>query len=404
MNLDKIFRLKGQVQHYVWGGYSYIPALLNISNSTHQPFAEYWMGIHPSAISQIEINGNWQLLSSFLQQHPEVLGKNTLQSFNTLPYLFKLLDVREMLSIQVHPTKAGAVKGFEDEEAKGISLTASNRNYKDKNHKPEMMVALTSFWLLHGFKPTTLLQQTLQEIESFHSLISIFNNENYTALYEYVMKMPQNEVDKILQPVLQKIIPLYQQQKLNKENPDFWAARAVINNTNPYQNIDRGIFSIYFLNLLQLQPEQAIFQGAGLLHAYLEGVNVELMANSDNVLRGGLTPKHIDIQELMKHINFEGITPYILAEKENEHEKIYQSFVADFCMSMISLNASSSINQYSQSFEIGIVIDGNIHITSKTKKIIIHKGESFAIAADTIYTITAQSNCVVYKAFVPPHF
>lgn len=403
MNLDNIFRLKGQVQHYAWGGYDYIPSLLNINNITHKPFAEYWMGIHSSAISQIEVNGKWQLLTDFLQQNPTVLGKKTLEHFNSLPYLFKILDVREMLSIQVHPTKAAAEEGFNKEEKAGIIITASNRNYKDKNHKPEMMVALSPFWLLHGFKTASVLEQTLQQNKVFHSLVSIFNNNDYKALYKYVMEMPQEKVDEMLKPVLQTIIPLYKQQKLTKNNPDFWAVRAVINNTDPYQNIDKGIFSIYFFNLLQLQAGQAIFQGAGLPHAYLEGVNVELMANSDNVLRGGLTPKHVDVQELLKHIKFEGITPHLLTEKGGIQEKIYQCTVTDFCMSVISLNAGSSINQYSQSFEIGIVIDGSIQIESEEKKI-FNKGESFAIAADTNYIITTQSHCVVYKAFVPVQF
>ncbi len=396
MSNQKIYRLKGQVQQYAWGGYTYIPSLLNINNTNHQPFAEYWMGAHSSAISQIEINGQWELLTHFLQQNPTALG----ESIHQLPYLFKILDVREMLSIQVHPTKAAAEEGFNREEKAGIAITASNRNYKDKNHKPEMMVALSPFWLLHGFKTPSLLQQTLQTTEAFHPLISIFNKNDYKTLYTYVMEMRQNEVDKMLQPLLQKIIPLYKQQKLTKENPDFWAARTVMNNANPYQNIDRGIFSIYFFNLLQLQPRQAIFQGAGLPHAYLEGVNVELMANSDNVLRGGLTSKYIDVKELMTHIRLEETVPKMLNAEGTTQQKVYNCPVPDFALSTIELSSGDSINLYSQSFEIGIVIEGSLQIEVEEKKI-FNKGDSFAIAADTNYSITTQSHCVVYKAFVP---
>lgn len=409
MNNHKIFRLKGQVQHYAWGGYTYIPSLLNINNTNHQPFAEYWMGIHPSAISQIEVNGHWELLTSFLQQNPTALSKSTNQLLNQsttqpssiLPYLFKVLDVRAMLSIQVHPTKMAATEGFEREEKLGIPINASNRNYKDKNHKPEVMVALSPFWLLHGFKPALVLKHTLQQIDAFYPFLSIFNDDGYEALYKQVMEMPQTQVDTLLQPLLQKIVPLYQQQKLNKNNPDFWAARAVINSAHPYKNIDRGIFSIYFFNLLQLKSGEAIFQGAGVPHAYLEGVNVELMANSDNVLRGGLTPKYIDVKELIQHIIFEGITPHIFIGKGNTQEKIYHCPVPDFCLSAISLSAGSSITQYSQSFEIGIVIEGQMQIEAKEEKKILHTGESFAVAAHTNYTITTQSCCVMYKAFVP---
>lgn len=397
---NKIFRLRGKVQNYAWGGYHYIPTLLNIDNNDHQSFAEYWMGIHSSGVAQIETTEGWQLLDLFLQKNPDVLGTKTLQQFNTLPYLFKVLDVREMLSIQVHPNKIEAEQGFAKEEAEGISINAFNRNYKDKNHKPEMMVALTPFWLLHGFKSATLLQKILQDIEVFHPLISIFNKGNYKALYQYIMEMPQDQLDSMFQPILKKIIPLYQQEKLDKSNPDFWAVRAVINQSNPYQNIDRGIFSIYFFNLLQLQPGQAIFQGAGVPHAYLEGINVEIMANSDNVLRGGLTPKYIDVKELIKHIQFESITPAILNGEAKRQERIYTCPVPDFGLSKIMLKAGELLSQHSKSFEIGILLEGNIQIET-TKKKIFYKGESFAIAAGTNYTITSKSGCIIYKAFVP---
>lgn len=401
MNNCKVFRLKGQVQHYAWGGYTYIPSLLNINTTTHQPFAEYWMGTHSSAISQIEVNGTWELLTHFLQHNPPALGKSTHQPVNQLPYLFKILDVRSMLSIQVHPTKIAAEKGFEREEKLGIPLHASNRNYKDKNHKPEVMVALSPFWLLHGFKSASILKHTLQQVDVFYSFLSIFNNSGYKALYEHVMKMPQIQVDGILQPLLQKIVPLYQQNKLSKDNPDFWAARAAMSSTNPYKNIDRGIFSIYFFNLLLLKPGEAIFQNAGIPHAYLEGINVELMASSDNVLRGGLTPKHIDVKELMQNIAFEGIVPHIFTGKGSAQERVYHCPVPDFCLSAISLFNGLSIAQYSQSFEIGIVVKGQMQIEAQEEKKIFNMGESFAIVAHTEYTITTQSHCVVYKAFVP---
>ncbi|HEY2727641.1 MAG TPA: mannose-6-phosphate isomerase, class I, partial [Parafilimonas sp.] len=132
---DKIFKLKGKIQHYAWGGTEYIPHWLGINNTDKKPYAEYWMGAHPSASSTITINSEEKNLFELIKSNPDLfIGEKTKKRFGELPYLFKILDVKDMLSIQVHPSKDAAVKGFEEEEAKGISIDALNRNYKDKNH------------------------------------------------------------------------------------------------------------------------------------------------------------------------------------------------------------------------------------------------------------------------------
>ncbi len=147
-------KLKGKVQHYAWGGTEYIPQLLGEENPGHQPYAEYWMGAHTSSPSVVLFDETHHTtLDRLIKEDPHAwLGDKVTTRFGALPYLFKVLDVRDMLSIQVHPTKAEAEKGFARENEAGIPLSASNRNYKDDNHKPEVMVALSEFWLLHGFK------------------------------------------------------------------------------------------------------------------------------------------------------------------------------------------------------------------------------------------------------------
>ncbi|MBC7588692.1 MAG: mannose-6-phosphate isomerase, class I, partial [Chitinophagaceae bacterium] len=159
---NKILQLKGKVQHYAWGGSSFIPSLLHIDNAENKPHAEYWMGTHPSAPSELFDGAASISLDQFIQQNPiKVLGEKVFKQFKALPYLFKVLDVNDMLSIQVHPSKAEAEKGFDAEEAAGIPLNAPNRNYKDSNHKPEIMVALSEFWLLHGFKSKEAIEKML---------------------------------------------------------------------------------------------------------------------------------------------------------------------------------------------------------------------------------------------------
>src|SRR3954451_2861861 len=248
-----------------------------------------------------------------------------------------------MLSIQVHPTKEAAAKGFHEEEAAGIVLGAPNRNYKDKNHKPEVMVALSDFWLLHGFLPEDKLLHVLQSVPEFKGLEEIFKSGGYKALYQHVMSMSQDEVDQALTPLVQRELERKKRGELTKADPGWWVAK-LFQDSNSIDNIDRGIYSIYFFNIVQVHEGEAVFQGAGIPHAYLEGQNVELMANSDNVLRGGLTPKHVDVPELLKHTAFQGVQPNVMKGEEVSQSVInYPCPVPDFGINKIELRANESI-------------------------------------------------------------
>ena len=390
-----IFKLTGKIQHYAWGGSAYIPQLLGIENSGHKQFAEYWMGAHPSAPSTIRVGNNTVSLFDYIQQHPiETLGKEVNDRFHELPYLFKILDVKEMLSIQVHPTKLEAAKGYDSEEAAGIPLNASHRNYKDRNHKPEVMVALSDFWLLHGFKVESELKQVLHNVKEFNFLLPVFEAEDYYGLYKKVMELTQGEVDRILQPLVTRIVDA---QPTDKKLPEFWVAKVFEQNAS-LANIDRGIFSIFFFNIVEVKPGEAVYQGAGVPHAYLYGQNVELMANSDNVLRGGLTPKHVDVPELLKHTRFEGIVPNVLkGHKLASGEENFDCPAEDFGVSAIHLQAGQSYTGKSQSAEIFIAIYGDLSIDELN----IKKGESFIVLADVGFSIKALNNSLLYKAFVP---
>ena len=160
--MQKAYKLQGKHRHYDWGGNSFLPQLMREENVNHLPYAEYWMGAHPSASSMIETKEGQKDLAQLINEQPDSwLGKTIAKKFKALPYLFKILDVQEMLSIQVHPTKENALLGYQRENALGIAINASHRNYKDTNHKPEVMVALSDFWLLHGFLAPELLKRRL---------------------------------------------------------------------------------------------------------------------------------------------------------------------------------------------------------------------------------------------------
>ncbi|HMR92663.1 MAG TPA: mannose-6-phosphate isomerase, class I [Chitinophagaceae bacterium] len=394
----KLYPLTGKVQHYTWGGYEYIPALLDISNEENKPYAEYWMGVHPLGSADADGKPLGQLVD---KDKTAVLGSYIAGKFGCLPYLFKILDVRDMLSIQVHPSKAAAEKEFARENAAGIPLDAPNRSYKDENHKPELMAALSDFWLLHGFKPKEKMTTVLSRVPELEPLLEVFEEDGYKGLYQYVMDIPQEEVNEMLQPLIDRITPLYEEGRLTRYKEDFWAARAALT-FNKGEDIDRGIFSIYFFNLVNIKKGDAIFQDAGVPHAYLEGQNAEIMANSDNVLRGGLTSKHVDADELMKHIKFEETVPQILkGDKDSRFETVFRTPAAEFQLSRIDLAGDETASVQAQTAEIFIVTSGQVRISTGAEKLKLSTGESALVIAGASVNIKAGEESVIYRATAP---
>ena len=341
-------------------------------------------------------------LDVFLNQNlAENLGLKVLNDFGKLPYLFKVLDVHKMLSIQVHPTIEAAKIGYDLENKKGIPLTGNNRNYKDKNHKPEIMVALSDFWLLHGFLEREKLIKNLKDTEELNFLLKVFLEKGYFGLYQKVMEFTQEEVNTILKPLLDRISVKFLKNELEKSSQEYWAAKSVMH--KDFQNLDKGIFSIYFFNILNLSVGEAIFQDAGVPHAYLEGKNMELMANSDNVLRGGLTSKHIDVEELFKNTKFEETIPVILSgvEDKTNSEIVYKTKAKDFELSKIELLATSTHTSISNSVEILIVMKGSAIVMQSEESLYLEKGQSILIKPNTAYKIKTDAEVEIYKAGVP---
>jgi mannose-6-phosphate isomerase len=291
---------------------------------------------------------------------------------------------------------------FAAENKKGVALNAPDRNYKDDNHKPELMLALSEFWLLHGFKPAEVLEQTLQAVPELTFLAPIVKQKGYQELYKTVMELPQSKVNEVLQPLLDRIRPAYNAGQLSRSEEHFWAARAAGTYNEPGK-IDRGIFSIYLFNLLNLHPGEAIFQGAGMPHAYLEGQNVEIMANSDNVLRGGLTPKHVDVPELLKHVKFEATHPHIISEKDAPgHITTYHTPAPDFELSRIALLQEELVKILARSVEIFMVLEGEVFVEEKPGNSFIRKtGEAFLAFDQAKLELQARKNAVIVRASVP---
>jgi len=385
--------------HYAWGGTDFLPALLGMDNPQHQPFAEYWMGAHPAAPSELLTkDGNLSLYAVCQQDPSSVLSEKVFNRFGELPYLFKIQDVNEILSIQVHPSKAEAEKGFDREEAAGIPINAPHRNYKDRNHKPEVMVALSEFWLLHGFKQLADIEKTLEDVPEFNVLLPYFRKEGLKALYQFVMEMQQPEINAMLTQLIKREIRRKNDGELTKQQPGWWVAKIFQGKTE-IGDIDRAIFSLYLFNIVKVQLGEAVFQAAGVPHAYMEGQCMELMANSDNVLRAGLTPKHIDVPELMKHTVFESIQPQVMpGNPVQPGERVYPCPVPDFGIARVDLTADLSYTGTAASLEIWAVTAGGAVVNNS---LVLKRGEAFAVFANETYTIDASGDCTLFRAFVP---
>ncbi len=396
--MQKAYKLQGKHRHYDWGGTQFIPALMGINNTFNEPYAEYWMGAHPAAVSEIITENGIVLLDKMLADHGAILlGEKTQASFGTLPYLYKVLDVAKMLSIQAHPNIQNAILGYEKEEAAGIDLNASIRNYKDKNHKPEVMVALSDFWLLHGFLAPELLAARLKEFSYFNPLQVHFNGDDYEGLYRFFMQLSSEDSDYILKPLILDAVSSVKNGIVNKSHPHWWANKYY-DGQIPDKNIDKGIFSIYILNIVQVAKYEGVFQGAGLLHAYLEGQNIELMANSDNVLRGGLTTKHVDVNELIQQVKFIPTYPNVLkGEALNEFETSYPCPVPDFGLTKITLIKGKSYTINTTALEMLLLTAGELQLD----KLLLKAGEVAMLPSGQSLVLTANSDSVLFRSLVP---
>jgi mannose-6-phosphate isomerase len=239
-------------------------------------------------------------------------------------------------------------------------------------------------------------------VPEFHSLLGVFEHGGYAGLYRHVMRLPQDEVDVILGPLVARIRREGDTGRLERSSADYWAVQAAAGTgAGPY---DRGIFSIYFFNLVQLRSGQAIFQDAGIPHAYLQGRNLEVMANSDNVLRGGLTPKYVDVPELLRTVKFEGICPKVIegTHRDNLFEAFYPSPTEDFELSRIHLGSDEPYVSVTQSTEILLIMDGTVDLDSGHRQLSLSKGQSAVAFGGSTYRIAPGSaEAVIFRVALP---
>ncbi|MDR1277532.1 MAG: mannose-6-phosphate isomerase, class I [Treponema sp.] len=346
--MNELFKLKNTVKHYDWGSPAYIPRLLGISGKG-LPWAELWMGVHPGGPSETEFRGKPLGLAELIGGDPKTfLGEKAAEQFGALPFLFKFLAASKPLSIQAHPNQEQAWRGFDRENREGIALNAPNRNYKDSNHKPEILCALSPFAAMCGFREPEEIRRGLAR---FLGGASPSLRQGMSPLPRALAGETAGAVSQVLRNFFSALFTLSAgtRQELTRYIKTLGAGAAKTDAgtgeaVNKYMAVfaehypgDPAIIAPLYLNLLELRPGEAVYLEAGVLHAYIEGFAVELMANSDNVLRGGLTPKHIDVPELMRIIDFSPRRPEI--QSPGESAPLWYSYAApcgEFSLSVMN--------------------------------------------------------------------
>ncbi|MFD5103075.1 mannose-6-phosphate isomerase, class I [Streptomyces albidochromogenes] len=324
-------RLSNTVRPYAWGSTTAIPALLGTA-PTGEPQAEMWMGAHPGAPSRVDRGdgAGEQPLSAVIDAAPEAeLGEAAVRKFGPrLPFLLKILAAGAPLSLQVHPNLAQAREGYAAEESAGVPVDAPHRNYRDANHKPELICALTPFEGFCGFRAPAESADVLAALD-------------VDSLKPYVDLLHAHPEEAALREVLTAVLSADRAEMAQAVTSAAAAADRLGGAYAPYATLahhfpgDPGVIAAMLLNHVRLQPGEALFLGAGVPHAYLGGLGVEIMANSDNVLRCGLTPKHVDVPELLRIVRFEAGDPAVLRPEASSStgEELYDTPTEEFRLS-----------------------------------------------------------------------
>ena len=376
------------VQHYDWGSYRAIPELLGHREST-EPVAELWFGTHPSGASLVADASTTSLADLIAADPVDTLGSATLQRFGPhLPFLLKILAAEKPLSLQVHPSVSQARAGFADELSRCIPAGAPTRNYRDDNHKPELLCALTEFWALAGFRP---VKGSVALLRDFGLLdCALFRGLNHPA------RDLRGAVEAILAG---------DRETVRAATATAWsAAHRIVSARSAWYNEarwflrmaetapdDPGLLIALLLNLVRLEPGQFIFVPAGQVHAYLYGTGVEIMASSDNVLRCGLTTKHVDSAELVRIADFSNSPVFIQNPvRSATGELVFNAPIEDFALSRFDVTLGQTIALNGVGPQIILCVNGTVTLSADGSRTQVSSGHATFVPAGQAVSMTGS--------------
>jgi phosphomannomutase len=401
-------RLTPAIKPYAWGDRVFIPNLLGMPEPD-APCAEAWFGAHPQGPATVILEGTEVGLDGLMAEYGEdVLGPRVDAAFSELPYLLKILAAGEPLSIQVHPSRTQAEAGFDQEEAAGIARDAPHRSYRDRNPKPEILVALTEFHALCGFRPYAEIAAFLESVPALSALLPKLEpgSRHLATWVEAYLALPEGQVGKVLEDLLAACRTQNKRKALSVNDPAYWALHAH-EALGLDEGPDRGLLFVFFLNLLHLAPGQGMFLPAGVPHAYLRGAGVEVMASSDNVLRAGLTPKHVNPGELVRVVRFDAGLPRILDPVEDGagEEGVYAIPAAEFDLRRIQVQVGRSTDRLTDGPETLLFLpddpNGVLTVSSDLDSLTLRRGEACLLPHGVRYHLSSTGLGTVFRILVP---
>ncbi len=366
-------RLIGQIRDYAWGSPDAIPELLG-SDPTGEPQAEYWLGAHPLAPATVD----GQDLDEALHNHPEWVGDRTFRAFgDRFPVLMKILAAARPLSLQAHPSRDQAEEGFARETAARLAIDAPERIYRDDWPKPEILVALTGFDGLCGFRDPSKTVELFRRLGIGKALESVIGplsqRKGSAALAEVFLDILSQDHPDYINEVLRLA------RNHSDEDSDLGLFSRTALDLNLYFPGDPSILAALLLNRIHLEPGQGLFLPTRTLHSYLNGVGIEVMACSDNVLRGGLTSKHIDVDELIRVVDF---TPCEVAPVDTEDDAGFTRYLTptpEFALWRGELGSQPMNLPRTDSCRIALVIDGEAQLREGDTSLDLATGEAVLI-------------------------
>jgi mannose-6-phosphate isomerase len=388
-----VYEIENVLRDYAWGSTTAIAGLLGRPESG-RPEAELWIGAHPDSPSVARRpDGTTVALNDLIAEDPEhYLGAESVAGFGPrLPFLTKILAASQPLSLQVHPSLEQAKAGFARENAEGVAPDAPHRNYRDDNHKPEMIFALTPFEALCGFRRPAATRKILLHLASCFDLVE---TEVPALLTGLLTDLESPDEGAGLRSAFERLINGGEEVS----HATAMVAAALISGAPlaPYQAElstvvslnekypgDPGVLISLLLNRLSLAPGDAVYLPAGNVHAYLHGLGVEVMASSDNVLRGGLTPKFIDVPELLRTVDFTAVeVPMLHPEISGLGQELYRPPFREFQLQRIELAPGAAPVPLAQSGAVVvIVVEGAVYLDSPKGDLQLARGSSAFLAA-----------------------
>ena len=382
--------IRGAIRTYAWGSRTAIAEFTGRPAPTAHPEAELWLGAHPGDPAMLEgADGRTSLLDAIAADPDGELGPAVRERFgDRLPFLLKVLAADEPLSLQAHPSAQQAVEGYAREDRRGVGVNSPERNYRDRSHKPELLVALGDFEALAGFRPAAVSVALMQAlaVPALDPYIALLTDQSdasgLRALFTTWITAPQPGIETLIPAVLDGAIAY-----VRSGAKDFAAeARTVLELGERYPG-DAGVLAALLLNRISLSPGEGIFLPAGNLHSYLHGMAMEVMANSDNVLRGGLTPKHVDVPELLRVLDFHPVADARVATRHEGIELVYDTPTAEFAGSVLVLAADDlghevDVPSRHDGPQILVCTEGSVIARAKSGEVRMDRGQAAWVAAD----------------------